>query len=497
MLHRHGISNAADAQLHFAGSTRHAEEFVMTAKTPKSADPFSLVSKLVDIGKVDTVYRDVYLQRARTVLSGVFSIEEFRGIEQQKADLATLPLMIGRALDRADWAQVKELSDRIEAVRRAVGGKRRQIETAREVYDNDDVKLDPFSPGLQPFTRLTVKDLLALRTRALEHLAALEHEDGSWKSFYGRRRSALQAVTLTTDEQSPAAAASMDPREAAKRALKIGDMKGLARLAGTLLAAGTARTGGPTRQEPTDQSPRAPEQPSIDLLTSFSDDTMKGARSLGLAARRLESKAELASLRQYAWSPLLTDESGMGVLKPVSLPAGTPEGFRERLEMFMIRPLLNSGGARHLPTLVAEDVLVEDFPDPKEGEEPPVSELLRALGFASRRGLTRIAIEQALLAHGASILEEQLGLDPQVFRLVCIPPDVHLRLGASEKWGQQPLWTHFDGYLVMTNGRLRALAGGDVRYGGLYHLLGIGRDYDSDKVTVRFTVVRRERMVAW
>ena len=120
----------------------------MTAKTPKSADPFSLVSKLVDIGNIDTVYRDIYLQRARTMLSGVFSIEEFRGIEQQKADLATLPLMIGRALDRADWAQVKELSDRVDALRRAVGSKRRQIETAREVYDNDDVKLDPFSPGL-------------------------------------------------------------------------------------------------------------------------------------------------------------------------------------------------------------------------------------------------------------------------------------------------------------------------------------------------------------
>jgi hypothetical protein len=474
-----------------------AEEFVMTAKTPKSADPFSLVSKLVDIGKVDTVYRDVYLQRARTMLSGVFSIEEFRGIEQQKADLAPLPLMIGRALDRADWAQVKELSDRIEALRQAVGGKRRQIETAREVYDNDDVKLDPFSPGLQQFTRLTVKDLLALRTRTLEHLAALEHEDGSWKSFYRERRSALQAVALTTDEQSPAAAASMDPREAAQRALKVGDMKGLARLASTLMAAGTTRTGGPTRQEQTDQSTRAPGQPSIDLLTSFSDETVHGARGLGLAARRLESKAELASLRQYAWSPLLADESGMGVVKPVSLPAGTPEGFRERLEMFMIRPLLNSGGARHLPRLVAEDMLVEDFPDPKEGEEPPVSGLLSALGFRRRRGLTRIAIEQALLARGASLLEQQLGLDPQVYRLVCIPPDVHLRLGAAEKWGQQPLWTHFDGYLVTTNGRLRALAGGDVRYGGLYHLLGIGRDYDSDLVMARFAVVRRERMVAW
>lgn len=48
----------------------------------------------------------------------------------------------------------------------------------------------------------------------------------------------------------------------------------------------------------------------------------------------------------------------------------------------------------------------------------------------------------------------------------------------------------------MTDGRLRALAGGDVRYGGLHHLLGIGRDDDSDLVMARFAVVRRERMTA-
>jgi hypothetical protein len=89
--------------------------------------------------------------------------------------------------------------------------------------------------------------------------------------------------------------------------------------------------------------------------------------------------------------------------------------------------------------------------------------VLKALGFSRRRGLA----------------------------------DVHIRLGEAEKWGQQPLWTHFDGYLIMTNGRLRALAGGDGRYGGLNHLLGIGRDYDSDLVMARFAVVRRERMIAW
>jgi hypothetical protein len=165
--------------------------------------------------------------------------------------------------------------------------------------------------------------------------------------------------------------------------------------------------------------------------------------------------------------------------------------------MQLIHPLVNSGGTRHLPTLVAEDVLVEDFPDPKEGEQPPASVLLAALGFSSRRGLPRIAIEQALLAHGADLLEKELGLDPKVFPLVCIPPDVHLRLGEAENWGRQPFWTHFDGYLVMADGRLRALAGGDVRFGGLYDLLGISRDYDTDRVMARFAVVRRERMTVW
>jgi hypothetical protein len=465
----------------------------MTAKTTKPAGALALASKLVDIGAVDTVYRDIYLLRARTLLTGVLSVEEFRGIEQHKADLAMLPLMIGRAVDRADWAQVKELSDRAAAQRRSVDGKHRELEVARKIYVTDDVKLDPFSPGMQSFTKLATKDLRALKSRAVEDLGALERNDAPWKGFYAARRSALQAIELASEEQSSAARGSMDPREAAKRALQVGDMRGLAQLADTLMAAAMPSTA----QESTTGPTRATDQPSTDLLTPFSDATLREGRRLGLAARRLDARPELAPLRQYAWNPVLTDEAGMGKVRPVTLPAGTPEGFRERLEMFMIRPLVNSGGARHLPRLVAEDVLVEDFPDPKEGEEPAFSELLKALGLSRRRGLTRIAIERALLDHGAGALEQQLGLDPQVFRIVCIPPDVHIRLGEAEKWGQQPMLTHFDGYFVTTDGRLRALAGGDVRYGGLNHLLGIGRDYDSDVVMARFAVVRRERMIPW
>jgi hypothetical protein len=168
--------------------------------------------------------------------------------------------------------------------------------------------------------------------------------------------------------------------------------------------------------------------------------------------------------------------------------------------MFTIHPLVNSGGARYLPSLVAEDVLVEDFPDPAEGQTPAASELVKSLRLPGRRGLPRIAIEQALLMHGARILEKELGLDPRVFRLVCIPPDVYVRLGEAEGWGRQAFWTHFDGYLIRTVAgqvRLQALAGGDVRYGGLYDLMAAGRDYDSERFLARFAVVQRARMIAW
>jgi len=188
------------------------------------------------------------------------------------------------------------------------------------------------------------------------------------------------------------------------------------------------------------------------------------------------------------------------MIRQMSLPSGSPDGLRDRVEVFMIHPLANSGGARHLPTLVAEDVLVEDFPDPKDGEGPAPSPLLTTLELPGRRGLTRETIERALLTHGSRVLEKELGLDPRVFRLVCIPSDVHFRLGEAEGWGRQPCWTHFDGYLIRTvEGRLRlqALVGGDVRYGGLYDLLGVSRDYDSDRLIARFAVVYRERMVAW
>ena len=467
----------------------------MTAQSTTTGDLVELVSQLVEAGNLDTVYRDVYVQRARALLAGAFSAEDFRRIERQREELAALPVAIGGALERGDWAAVKALSGRGDELRQAVEGVRRQADAARGIYAVTDLALDPFSPGLLAFTRLAVKDRTALRARAIERLAALETADVPWKSFYASRRAAFQALPAEGAQASATEAASADPREAAQRALKSGDMRGLAKLAEGLLAAAapTAPGSAPSARLAAGSAPTA----AADLLSAYSPETLAKARQLGLGARRLESRAEIASLRQYAWNPLAPHESARINLKQIALPAGAPEGFRERLEMLMIHPIVNSGGARHLPSLVAEDVLVEAFPDPRDGDKGPVSELLGRLGFKGRWALPRAAIEQALLDHGAEVVAGQLGLDPRSYRLVCIPPDAHLRLGEAEGWGRQPFWTHFDGYLVMAEGRLRALAGGDVRFGGPYDLVGIGRDYDSDRVMARFAVVRRERMVAW
>jgi hypothetical protein len=459
----------------------------------------SLMTALIDAGNIDTVYRDVYLDRARTLLAPVLSLEEFHRLEQQRAALAELPATIAHALQTANWSLVKELSQRAQTLKHLLDDKGALLETARSLYDVRDVQLDPFSPGLQSFTRIPARQWPALRTRALELLGTLERADVAWHDFYAARRRAFQARPQTVFQPDAATSSPTDALEAARQALEAGDMMRLAALADALSAGG--RQGGSSSSHAAGAGSAPAEGESGRELqpVAHSSETLARARHLGLAPRHLEPRMELASLRQYAWTPL-SDERGPSDAAQLRLPSGTPEGLRDGLVVFMIHPLVNSGGARYLPSLVAEDVLVEDFPDPVEGQTPPASELLKSLGLSGRRGLPRIIIEQALLMHGARILENELGLDPHVFRLVCIPPDVYVRLGEAEGWGRQPFWTHFDGYLIRTvqgQLRLQALAGGDVRYGGLYDLLAVGRDYDSDHLVARFAVVQRARMVAW
>ena len=176
------------------------------------------------------------------------------------------------------------------------------------------------------------------------------------------------------------------------------------------------------------------------------------------------------------------------------LAADTPEALKGRIELFALHPFVNSAGIRSMPKLVGEDLLVEDFDDPADAGGAPRTALLEKLGLPRRNGLSRLQLEKALALRGAAVVRDELGLDPVRFRLVCIPPDIHLRLGLKRGWGEQKLWTHFDGYMVRPGGKVLALAGGDVRFGGVYDMVGVGRSYDSDRIIARFAVVQRRRM---
>jgi hypothetical protein len=159
---------------------------------------------------------------------------------------------------------------------------------------------------------------------------------------------------------------------------------------------------------------------------------------------------------------------------------------------FIQQIFVNSGGARYAPPLSAETVLVEDFAENESADAP--SKLLAALDLPKRSGLSRAEIESALLRSGAQVLEDRLGLDPVEFRLICIPYDLYTRVGRERDFGKWSHWTHFDGYQVMAGNRLRAVIGGDGRFGGLYDLVSISASDAREGVYARFAVVRRARM---
>jgi hypothetical protein len=179
------------------------------------------------------------------------------------------------------------------------------------------------------------------------------------------------------------------------------------------------------------------------------------------------------------------------VAAEVAVPRDVAALFAETISLFALHLYVNSAGVRYVPLPAPREMLlVEPHAEGEEADTP----LLRELGLGRRRGVSRDEIEAALRKNGARVLSEHLGLDPQAFRIVCVPPDVYIRLGRERGWGKREEWTHFDGYQVLSGGRLRALVGGNARFGGLADLVSISRDDGRENTFVRLAVIHRERL---
>lgn len=462
----------------------------------ETSGALQVVTHLVEAARIDTVCRDLYLERALPLFEPLLSRQEYLYLKQGNEEVASLVRRSQAAVERGDWELARELTVRIRELRGALEQKGGLMELGSEIHEPAQFHLDPFSPGLQLFAAAGGRRREDLRARLVAHLSALESADSALDAFYRERRERFERLAVGTGKDGAPAAAPTDLsriQQDALQAVERGDVEHLDRLLARL-------SGTPAAVAPGGEA--AVSREAGDLSAPFPEEAAERGGALGLSPVRLEPAAEVSAfLMRWAWQPSfpdleLTREGGLKILglsEQPDFPADYPDRLRELIDLFVIHPFVNSCGARYLPRLAEEEILVEAF---AEGEDPPASELLSLLGLARRRSLSRLEIETALVTRGPRVVREHLGLDPRAFRLVSIPFDAYFRIGAARGWGEQRLWTHFDGYQLLKDGGLRALVGGDVRYGGIFDLCSIGPADEREGVVARFAVVRRERLAA-
>ena len=93
---------------------------------------------------------------------------------------------------------------------------------------------------------------------------------------------------------------------------------------------------------------------------------------LGLEPEHFDNiRAKFRGLFRHLWHPVFFEAEGnlAGARVSAMLPKDTPDAQRDRIVMFVTRPVLSSGGARFLPPLVEEDLLVEAFDEGPAGAD--------------------------------------------------------------------------------------------------------------------------------
>lgn len=468
----------------------------------KDASTIKTVGLLVDVAKLDTVYRDVYLRRARQLLGSTLNESAYRAIGSNEKEIDDLMRRSRTATLHRDWAQAAELSGRIDDLHQRMATMRNLAAIGKEVYEADTVAFDPFSPGKHLGPNLQAGQA-SLRTQVMDALASLAKTDTGSSAFYEKRRnyfSGLEVASATAAQKGPQrdrAQAERLAMEAAER----GDVAALQRLAKELR---DWKESGVVAASASAPAVLSRYQCPVDLSAPFPPQAVERARELGLVEMRSGPNAELAKVREVIYTyvdqpvPSNPDMEKEGVLRAraqaeLQIPAELDtEDARVLAGQLIQQIFLNSGGARYLPPLAVETLLFEDFAENESADAS--SKLLEALGLAKRHGLSRTEIESALMRFGDEILENTLGLDPVEFRLICIPYDLYGRFGRDRGFGKWPHWTHFDGYQVMAGNRLRALVGGDGRFGGIFDLVSVSPSDAREGVYARFAVVRRARM---
>ncbi len=459
-----------------------------------SSPPWALRAELLlELVRADTAYGDLYAQRAREIAASELSESDFKALKNAEQSIEELPADIRRSMDDGKWDQVKRLTDELGAKQRFVQERRSLRQMGERLYEDETIRVDPFSPGFYWYHRLDERQLPARQQDAVSKLVRASEIDPDWKEHYQERAKALKAVRLAEPSGTAGAAGGRaDLEQRAREALAAGNLEELQRLVGTLQQGSDAASSPVASDTTQDIEPES-------LRFEIPAEVVEKAKALGLEREHFDGmRAKFRGLFRHLWHPVFFETEGnlAGARVTAMLPKDTPDAQRDRIVMFVTRPVLSSGGARFVPPLVEEDLLIETFDEGAAGAEVGKTGLAEALGLARRWGLDRMTIERTLQTKGPEVVKS-LGLDPWKFRLVCVPPDIYGAVSQRRGWSKNEIWTHFDGYLATRERKLLALAGGDVRYGGFQDLVGVGMEYHSDRLLARFAIVNRGRIRAW
>jgi len=426
----------------------------------------AVLRALIDLSSVDLLYSDLYLHRASALLPEILGRDAYVQMRAERGELPRLAEELRRATERADWRQVEALAADASARQAHVATPGTVLDLAEAVYGPRTLRPAPAALGLAGLSPLP--QIERERAALVERLEWLASVDPEWRTLYGQRAAAFHAYRGIAGGGNPATMDEQSLRASVLDAVARSDFTAVHRLVGGAGggngAAARLRVTPPTLSRA--RALRAPI-PSV---------AIERAAALGLVPEVLAADPQ--------WEGYLAD----GIGPP---PASTWPALHESLDMLVAHPFMSSGGMRYLPWFGEETLLVEAFPETQPDGPGP---LLDRLGLTRRRGLSRLVVEDAGRSHSVALCSE-IGLDPFEFALTPIPFDAYVRLAPRYGWGAQPLWTHFDGYQVTSGARLRALIGGDVRYGGAADLCAVQRDYDAMGITTRFSIVRRDRFV--
>lgn len=460
------------------------------------------IRRLVEIAKLDVLYRDLYFQRARTLLEPLLSRSSYNYMKENLASLTWVERKLRAAVEHGDWKRSQELTEHAARTHASAKANAELMKVGEEVYEGiTEVVIDPFSPGFHVFTGGSTDKLLESRNEAIQTLTALERADPEKKDFYARRRADFQALSIKAGLDQPtevkAVKGPAELQQEALSALESGDLSTLEKVVQRLMEKPAATE---TKQGSAGVEPAEEVALGDDMNFKFSDATLAAAKELGLRPIRTRSRRQYAHLIAHVWQPSFrkseTRQWSQDQISRLPFPSETTDKSRDAIEFYLLNPFLTSAGTRYNVNLVEEDLLVEDFAEPDPKEDPPQSQLLSLLGLEHRRGLSRLDIESAVLQHGPEIVAK-LSLDPEVFRLIAIPADLYSHLGRGLGWGEKEMWTHFDGYRLLESGNVQALVGGDKRFGGVSDVVSLNTSYSKDSMIARFAVVQRKRMAGW